>query len=295
MGIRPFRADDAAALAALSAGCARGESDFVLNPYWETEEELFTEFGRFGIRPEDHLLVADADDGEVLGLVGFLRQPGASAAGMFCPIVKRGDRGRGLGGELLRAAQSLGREKLGIELVSAPIGTRNRAGYSLLTSHGFRPVRQHFLMRCNAQPTVPSPPIADVVLEAATAEDADAILAVYATCGFEARSDDTMRSALVDGRHQHAVARHDGNVVAFVEIETHWPRRVWVAYVGVAAELRDRGLGSTLVAWALARQFEAEARSALLMLSPANRTALRAYEKVGFRRHRLVDVLEKRL
>ena len=31
------------------------------------------------------------------------------------------------------------------------------------------------------------------------------------------------------------------------------------------------------------------------MLSPANRTALRAYEKVGFRRHRLVDVLEKNL
>ena len=81
MGIRPFRAEDAAALAALSAGCARGESDFVLNPYWETEEELFTEFDRFGIRPEDHLLVADAGDGEVLGLVGFLRQPGASAAG----------------------------------------------------------------------------------------------------------------------------------------------------------------------------------------------------------------------
>jgi len=84
-------------------------------------------------------------------------------------------------------------------------------------------------------------------------------------------------------------------VVAFAEIETHWPQRVWVAYIGVAAELRDRGLGSTLVAWALAQLFEAGARSALLMLSPANRTALRAYEKVGFRRHRLVDVLEKRL
>jgi ribosomal protein S18 acetylase RimI-like enzyme len=295
MGIRSFRAEDAADLAALSASCARGESDFVLNPYWETEQELFAEFDRFGIRPEDHLLVADTGDGEVLGLAGFLRQPETAAAGMFCPIVKHGDRGRGLGGELLRAAQSLGRDKLGLELVSAAIGTRNRAGYSLLTSHGFRPVRQHFLLRCNEQPTVPSPPIADVVLEAATPDDADAILAVYATCGFEARSDDSMHSVLNDGRHQHAVARHHGRVVAFAEIQTHWPQRVWVAYIGVAAELRDRGLGSTLVAWALARQFEAGARSALLMLSPANRTALRAYEKVGFRRHRLVDVLEKRL
>jgi predicted GNAT family acetyltransferase len=68
-----------------------------------------------------------------------------------------------------------------------------------------------------------------------------------------------------------------------------------VAFVGVASELRDRGVGSTLVAWAVARRFEAGATSALLLLSPANRTALRAYEKVGFRLHRVVDVLERGL
>ena len=102
-----------------------------------------------------------------------------------------------------------------------------------------------------------------------------------------------MQRALADGRHAHAVAREAGRVVAFVELETHWPRRVWVAFVGVAPELRDRGLGSALVSFALARRFAAGAESALLMLSPANRTALRAYEKVGFRRHRLVDVLER--
>ena len=75
----------------------------------------------------------------------------------------------------------------------------------------------------------------------------------------------------------------------------YWPERPWVAYVGVESSLRDRGLGSGLVAWALARSFEAGARSALILLSPGNRTALRAYEKVGFRRHRLVDVLEREL
>ena len=57
-------------------------------------------------------------------------------------------------------------------------------------------------------------------------------------------------------------------------------------------ELRDRGVGSSLVSWALARHFEAGGRTALLLLSPANRSALRAYEKVGFRRYRLIDVLE---
>ena len=33
----------------------------------------------------------------------------------------------------------------------------------------------------------------------------------------------------------------------------------------------------------------------LLALSPANRNALRAYEKVGFRLHRVFDVLERDL
>jgi ribosomal protein S18 acetylase RimI-like enzyme len=104
-----------------------------------------------------------------------------------------------------------------------------------------------------------------------------------------------MQVVLEDGRHAHGVARSEGRVVAFVELETHWPRRVWVAFVGVAPQLRARGLGSALTAWALGRQFEAGAGTALLMLSPVNRTAVRAYEKVGFRRHRLVDVLEKTL
>ena len=58
---------------------------------------------------------------------------------------------------------------------------------------------------------------------------------------------------------------------------------------------RSRGLGSSLVSFALARQFANAAQSALLMLSPSNRTAVRAYEKVGFRRHRAIDVLERAL
>jgi ribosomal protein S18 acetylase RimI-like enzyme len=91
------------------------------------------------------------------------------------------------------------------------------------------------------------------------------------------------------------VARQDGEIVAFVELETHWPKRPWVSFVGVAKPMRDQGLGSLLVAFALARQFEAGAHAGLLALSPANRTALRAYEKVGFRRFRLIDALEKPL
>jgi predicted GNAT family acetyltransferase len=104
-----------------------------------------------------------------------------------------------------------------------------------------------------------------------------------------------MRAVLADGRHGHAVAREGPRVVAFSELETHWPRRAWVAYVGVSPELRAKGLGSALTAFTLHRQWEQGARTALLVLSPANRTAYRAYEKVGFRRHRTFDVLERAL
>lgn len=294
MEIRPFRPSDARALANLASTCSRGESDFVLNPLWESEAELFSEFERFGISPREHLLVAHDDDG-VVGLVGFLRQPGASSAALCCPIVSRGSRGRGVGGELLRAAQQLATGRLGIEVAIAGIGTRNRGGYSLLASHGFRPVRQHFWMRCNHKVNASLSSLTGLEIRLAQPGDADAILEIYAACGFDPRDSDTMRAILDDGRHTHAVSRFEGRVVAFTEIETHWQHRVWVAFVGVVPELRDRGLGSTLVAWALERQFESGAQTAMLMLSPANRTALRAYEKVGFRRARLIDVLEKRL
>jgi ribosomal protein S18 acetylase RimI-like enzyme len=293
MQIRPFRREDAPALVALSLECARGETDFVLNPLWESEDDLAAEFARLSIAPEEHLLVADAGVGEVVGLVGFVRRPGADAAGMFCPIVRRGERGRGVGGELLRAALRLGRETLGIRLMSAGIATRNRAGYSLLTSHGFRPVRQAFLMKCESAPREERPPVADLLFGEAKPDDAAAILAIYSECGFEERSEKAMVEAVSDGRHFHAVARHDDHVVAFAELETHWPRRPWVAFVGVSKDLRDRGVGSALVSFALRRCFDAGASAGLLLLSPANRTALRAYEKVGFRRFRLIDVLEK--
>ena len=296
MPIRPYSAKDAPALAALAIECARGEADFVLNPLWESTDELTAEFARFGIQPEDHVLVADdGDGGEVQGMVGFLRRPNESSAGMLCPIVRRKDRGRGVGGELLRAAQRHGAEQLGIELATAGVGTRNRAGYSLLTSHGFRPVRQAYVMKCERAPAEPEP-IAGLELTVAQPEDAKALLELYLACGFEARSEEQMRAMLGDGRHAHAVARgNSGELAAFVELETHWPRRPWLAFAGVAKERRDHGVGSALVSWLLARQFAAGAVAVLLALSPANRTALRAYEKVGFRRFRLIDALEKKL
>ena len=77
MPIRPYRPEDASAVAQLSAACARSEADFVLNPLWETEQELHAEFARHDIAPEQHLLVAEGVSREVLGVSGFLRFDGA--------------------------------------------------------------------------------------------------------------------------------------------------------------------------------------------------------------------------
>jgi ribosomal protein S18 acetylase RimI-like enzyme len=150
-------------------------------------------------------------------------------------------------------------------------------------------------MRLDDVPIAVRLPIEGLQLDVARADDADAILAIYTACGFEPRTPEAMRTLLADGRHAHAVARHGSRVVAFAEIETHWAERPWVAFVGVDTLLQNRGVGSALVSWALVRQFEAGAQSALLLLSPGNRPALQAYEKAGFHRHRLIDVLEKGL
>lgn len=296
MRIRPFRPEDATALAELSLRCGRRQGEFVLNPLWETEAELFAEFERHGIAPETHLLVACGKAEEVIGMAGFLRSPGSEAAGLLCPILRREERGRGVGGALLRAAFATGSQKLGIRLLTGGVGTRNRAGYALLSAHGFRPVRQVYAMRCSADAKAAVAPLAKLRMTPATIDDAEAILKVYSACGFPPRSLEVMEGLFNDGRHEHLVARkRNREVVAFVELETHWPERPWVAFVGVRPELRDQGLGSSLVSSALARRFEAGATAALLMLSPANRSAVRAYEKVGFRRHRLLDVLERPL
>lgn len=290
MTIRRFQAGDAQAAAALAARCSRSESDFVLNPMWETEAELAAEFARHRIAPEDHLLVAEGVDGGLGGLAGLLRFPEEDIAGLICPVVSREERGQGLGGQLLRATLERAPE-LGIRMLVAGIGTRNRSGYSLLTALGFRPVRQHFLMRCGARPEA-NPPGGDVEIGLASAADAEQLHALHLASGLLPRSVEQLKTALGDGDHLHAVARDGSRVLGFAELQGHWFERPWVSFVAVASEERDRGLGSALLAWAVDRAFESGVREALLVLSPANRTALGAYRRVGFEIHRVLDVLE---
>ena len=81
MSVRAFRAEDGAALAALASAASRGETDFVLNPLWETEADLSAEFERFEVEPEQHVFVAEAAGShEAIGVSGFLRRPGSPVA-----------------------------------------------------------------------------------------------------------------------------------------------------------------------------------------------------------------------
>jgi hypothetical protein len=145
-------------------------------------------------------------------------------------------------------------------------------------------------MKCERAPVVPEEPIAGLEVEVAKPEDAAEILALYLACGFEPRSEERMRAALSDGRQAHAVARAGGALAAFVELETHWPKRPW--------SLRGRQQGAARP-WSAPRSSRAAAhqlpparRRALLAL-PANCTALRVRE--GRLPPPPIDALEKKL
>ena len=139
-----------------------------------------------------------------------------------------------------------------------------------------------------------SQPAPGFLLEDGKPDDAAAIHASISSAASR-RGAGRRARAFTSSRQRFAVARRDAELAAFVELDLHWPRRPWVAFVGVSPAQRDHGLGTALTAWALAERFDAGAASALLALSPSNRTALRSYEKVGFRLHRVFDVLERAL
>jgi hypothetical protein len=136
-------------------------------------------------------------------------------------------------------------------------------------------------MRCERARLSSEPAPPDLALETAQPGDADAILDLYSTCGFGPRSRERMQAVLSDGRHAHGVARAEGRVVAFVELETHWPRRVWVAFVGVAPQLRARGrLGAT--SWALGASSGRRRISLLMLLVMAAACGGRPFTATGW-------------
>ena len=265
----------------------------------DASSELFAEFERHGDRrPRSTCWSPTRATARRSACAGFLRFPGETAAALIPPVVARAAARQGRGRRAAARALDARPSALDVKLASAAIGSRNRAGYALLTAYGFRPVRQHFLMRCDdAARAAGHAAGRGSRSSAARPDDAGAILELYREAGFpraHARGD-APRPRRRPPRPRRRAPRRRGRGLRRAR---HPLARaaVWVAFVGVdavAARPRRRLRAGALGAGA--RSSTRGARSALLLLSPGNRSALRAYEKVGFRRHRLVDVLEKGL
>ena len=228
MPIRAFRAQDAEALVALSMQCARGEADFVLNPLWESADELFAEFAALRDR-----------SGRAPARGGRRRRRGARAGRASCASPAHRPpacSARSCGATSAAAASAAsscarrcahGAKKLGIQLAAAGIGTRNRA--RLFAAHEPRlPSRAPAFpdaLRRRARHLRRAAVAGSRASDVAPPGDAGAILELYAACGFEPRS---LAAHAGGARRRPPRARRrarDGRVVAFVELETHWPQR----------------------------------------------------------------------
>lgn len=82
-------------------------------------------------------------------------------------------------------------------------------------------------------------------------------------------------------RKQCFVVRCDGKRAAFLVLDLHGPLGGYLQTIGVAPEMRGRGVGSATLRWAEARIFKTH-RNILLCVSSFNRGAQRLYRRAGY-------------
>lgn len=82
-------------------------------------------------------------------------------------------------------------------------------------------------------------------------------------------------------RKQCFVVRSGGARAGFLVLDLNGPLGGYVQTIGVAPELRGRGLGTTALAWAEQRIFKSH-RNVLLCVSSFNRGAQRLYRRAGY-------------
>lgn len=82
-------------------------------------------------------------------------------------------------------------------------------------------------------------------------------------------------------RKQCFVVRCEGERAAFLVLDLHGPLGGYLQTIGVAPEMRGRGVGSAALRWAEARVFE-QHRNCLLCVSSFNRAAQRLYRRAGY-------------
>ena len=121
----------------------------------------------------DQLVVALADPAQIAGLSPYATDPTLSAVA---------DEARAF-----RRIQWHAESTIPLEPDLVLVGPRDRSvTQRILTALGFRPVRQHFLMRCEARPA--SEPVPGYLLEDAKPDAAAAVHALHLECGLAPRS-----------------------------------------------------------------------------------------------------------
>lgn len=86
---------------------------------------------------------------------------------------------------------------------------------------------------------------------------------------------------LRDRRKQCFLVRCDGERAGFLVLDLNGPLGGYVQTIGVAPEMRGRGLGTAALAWAERRIFQKH-RNVLLCVSSFNRGAQRLYRRLGY-------------
>ncbi len=82
-------------------------------------------------------------------------------------------------------------------------------------------------------------------------------------------------------RKQCFVVRSGGERAGFLVLDLNGPLGGYVQTIGVAPEMRGRGIGRAALAWAEALIFKAH-RNVLLCVSSFNRDAQRLYRRAGY-------------
>jgi len=82
-------------------------------------------------------------------------------------------------------------------------------------------------------------------------------------------------------RKQGFMVRSGGERAGFLLLDLHGPLGGYIQTIGVAPEMRGRGVGSAALRWAEARIFKTH-RNVLLCVSSFNRGAQRLYRRAGY-------------
>ena len=82
-------------------------------------------------------------------------------------------------------------------------------------------------------------------------------------------------------RKEHYLIRSGGARAGFLVLDLNGPLGGYIQTIGIAPELRGRGIGSAALRWAEAHLFKSH-RNVLLCVSSFNRGAQRLYRRAGY-------------